>query len=227
MENLFPIVKPTFPNYPIESQEKRGGTRYQAKTRSQKSGTSARKSNDFENWIKPKRKLRNRASSRGKRAECGRTGLRTNIHSLWTKSSIGNVRSVLLPSRRPSGWQDRIRFAFEACPPHERDSNSPIGRAFEHRNASLEDDEDHRTSFRDWNTAVIRNRWRLNGELLVCLGLRWHYGYTLSVTSIRTAIRYTYWKSRTDFTLFGIWYLFRLETEGSLSLIVFFVSSLI
>lgn len=227
MENLFPIVKPTFPNYPTESQEKREGTRFQAETRSQKSGTSARKSNDFENWIKPKRKLRNRASSRGKQGECGRTGLRTNIHSLWTKSSIGNVRSVLLPSRRSFGWQNRIRFAFEACPPHERDSNSPIGRAFERRNASLEDEEDHRTSFRDRNVAVIRNRWPLNSELLVCLGLCWHYGYLLPVTSIGTAIRDTYWKSRTYFTLFSIWYLFHMETEESLSLVVFFVSSLI
>lgn len=105
-------------------------------------GASGRKSNDLRNWIKPKRKLRNRASSPyGKEKEREPTGtfLRTRVHTgcqrkvpsgvLRVPCSSSSLSIFLSPSSTanyPSEWNagPGFRFAFGACPLTERVSHS-------------------------------------------------------------------------------------------------------
>jgi len=96
-------------------------------------GASGRKSNDLRNWIKPKRKLRNRTSSPyGKEREPIGTFLQACTHGVPTKSTIGSsprpLLIVPLPliDHRAAIHPDETqgRFAFGACPLTERVSHS-------------------------------------------------------------------------------------------------------
>lgn len=111
-----------------------------------KRGTSGRKSNDLRNWIKPKRKLRNRASSAYGKEEREREraywDISAGAHTPGANEKHHREFSASLahhplcpsppsssgrpPSGYPSGWNPGpgFRFAFGACPLTERVSHS-------------------------------------------------------------------------------------------------------